>query len=354
MAYHAQSISRDNHFIPQMYLKQWTNENNRVHLYRFLVSHSNVPAWIEKPVSSVGVFKNLYTRLTPNGENDDFEHMFDARFESPAKNALMKALNCDQMTSQDWDKLLDFVAALYVRTPASFAYNAKSFSEICEDGFQGLIDNIPNESLSFKENYIYESQSDLLPITIKFHKCPENGKIEFDASMPKGKSAWLFAIKTLLDDNSVLRSTIKSFKWSVATCHPSVSWPTSDYPLLVIREDSMNCQLILNSHIGDPNIILFLPISPKKALVTSKQKKLPSRFELDENESFLYKEAIIRNAFSELYCNTEDIDIEKVRTRTIDPIAFNCIKNEQDEFYNAYSKIEGPLLQRQSEKEITA
>ena len=343
---HMQGITRDNHFIPQMYLKRWNDCNKKIHEYKLLVSHENVPKWTEKYTSQVAVFKNLYTRLSPDGELDDFERKFERCFETPAEPAFEKAINELQLTSLDWEVMIDFIAVLYVRTPAAFAYNISSLTQICEEAFQEIVKIIPQYMTAMDENFTCSNNEDVLPIAVKFHKQPDDRTVSFDASMPKGKSAWLYAIKTITEENSLVRNTFKSFKWSIATSHVNVKWPTSDYPVLVLRENVSDNQLMIQCPIRDPNAILFVPISPTKALVTSKRKKLPPRFEMDENESLLYKECIIKNAYSEIYSCFDDGEVETIRPRRVDAEEYKRFKNEQNTFYEEYSKVEGPLLQQ--------
>ena len=104
-------------FLPQMYLKRWSEEG-KIKEYKLLVSHENVPIWTIRPIRKAAVQGNLYVRIEDGVEYDDIEHWFDKHFENPAARALEKACNGEKMTSEDWNKLIDFVIAQYVRTPA--------------------------------------------------------------------------------------------------------------------------------------------------------------------------------------------------------------------------------------------
>ena len=47
------NISRNNHFVPQMYLDAWKNKNNKVWTYDLLVPNENCNLWNERATKSI-------------------------------------------------------------------------------------------------------------------------------------------------------------------------------------------------------------------------------------------------------------------------------------------------------------
>ena len=85
-------ITHDNHFVPQFYLKQWSDDDLHIWAYRLLVSNINVPKWNYRSIDRVACLRDLYT-LHENGEDiDDFEKWLEADFENPVSNSLSKVL----------------------------------------------------------------------------------------------------------------------------------------------------------------------------------------------------------------------------------------------------------------------
>ena len=72
------SISRNNHYIPQMYLQQWGTDN-KIYVYRLLVSDAKVPVWAQQAISRTASMPNLYTRISDGNELDDFEANFNMK-----------------------------------------------------------------------------------------------------------------------------------------------------------------------------------------------------------------------------------------------------------------------------------
>ena len=85
-------LTRDNHFVPQLYLKNFATPSGEVLEYRILVSRSSVPVWKPVNVAGTGYEKNLYTRIVRGEEADDIEQWLNCEFESPAKEPFQKVL----------------------------------------------------------------------------------------------------------------------------------------------------------------------------------------------------------------------------------------------------------------------
>ena len=43
-------ITHRNHYVPQFYLKNWSNDGNKLWVYSLLVPHVKVPYWKEKSI----------------------------------------------------------------------------------------------------------------------------------------------------------------------------------------------------------------------------------------------------------------------------------------------------------------
>lgn len=111
------ALTRDNHFVPQMYLRNFSTPSGEVREYRILVSHSGVPVWKPVNVAGTGYETNLYTRIVRGEEADDIEQWLNREFESPAKEPFQKVLADIELTQDDWKILVRFLASQIVRTP---------------------------------------------------------------------------------------------------------------------------------------------------------------------------------------------------------------------------------------------
>ena len=94
-------LIQENHFVPQSYLRRWSLDGNKVWVRRLLVSHPNVPQWKLHWIASIAKAQNLYTRASRSGETDDVERWLNDEFESPAQEAIAKAISDDRMSELD-------------------------------------------------------------------------------------------------------------------------------------------------------------------------------------------------------------------------------------------------------------
>ena len=115
-----QNLSRDNHYIPQMYQQGWSDDGKNIWEYKTLAPDERYPAWHLGPMKTTGVWKNLYVRVSDGTEHDDFEHMFNERFESPAMDALKRAREGTPLIEDDQMLLSRFICAQHVRTPGFY------------------------------------------------------------------------------------------------------------------------------------------------------------------------------------------------------------------------------------------
>ena len=65
------NLSRDNHYLSQMYLEAWKNNDNKVEVYDLLDSNSRVPKWKPKSTKSIGSLDSIFVRLNNGTETDE-------------------------------------------------------------------------------------------------------------------------------------------------------------------------------------------------------------------------------------------------------------------------------------------
>lgn len=130
-------ITHKNHFVPQLYLKQWSDDGTRIWSYRILVSHDKVPEWDHPTISEVAYQSDLYTTCINGKEGDDFEKWLATEFESPVNETIKKVLKDSNLSALDWERLAMFLGAQDVRTPVSYLDSmerwAKSLPELLQD-----------------------------------------------------------------------------------------------------------------------------------------------------------------------------------------------------------------------------
>ena len=341
------SISHNQHYVPQMYLKNWENNGN-VLCYRLLVSHESVPLWTRQSVTRTASQDKIYTRIENDVELDNFEQEFNHRFETPAKTAIEKACNGEELTKDEWIKLVDYVAAQYVRTPAQFQW----VTEWGRAAVPQILDQVAAELNSIKqvpkrpEVPEYAEESNLIPLNVEVVDRNYDEKYsEVKIETVVGKSLWLFSIKHMLADGSSIRRAFQDLKWSIITSADGVNWPTSDNPVGVMRMDKRKNMTPSQGIINKKNVVL-MALSPGKAIIGKRLRTIPSYFTADISFSYKIKKAIVSNSFFYIYSNFEDEDVHKIRPRTVDRDEYNRLKKEYEDWFDKYREQEAPLLRK--------
>jgi hypothetical protein len=121
-------LRKDNHYVPCGYLKRWASPDKRIWRYRILVSNPQVPAWEQRSPARIANHRHLYTRVVAGQATDEIERWFDREFEALAEEALQKATSDARLTPDDWKRLVRFLAAQQVRTPAWFAEQVRHWN----------------------------------------------------------------------------------------------------------------------------------------------------------------------------------------------------------------------------------
>lgn len=141
-------IRRDNHFVSQFYLKNWSKDGKRINTYRLLVSNEKVPLWELKPIRGVAYRRDLYTTTINGEEVDEFEHWLENEFEIPVQEVIEKVKLNKNLFKEDWDKLALFLAAQDVRTPTTYQESVAQW----EKSLPNLLENSLSESIKkYKE-----------------------------------------------------------------------------------------------------------------------------------------------------------------------------------------------------------
>lgn len=193
-------ITRDNHFVPKLYLRNFATAAGEVHEYRALVPHANVPMWKPVNVTGTGYEKDLYTRNVRGEQVDDIEQWLNRDFESPAKEPLQKVISDTELTQDDWKLLIRFLASQIVRTPAFLKKNLSRWNRMTERALDQTfkevdvllerarasgqrIDKVPAPNIpGFADLY-----KEYIPMRVDRREMPEKGEVKFTGKVVVGR-----------------------------------------------------------------------------------------------------------------------------------------------------------------------
>jgi hypothetical protein len=231
------SLTRDNHFVPQLYLKNFATASGEVREYRRLVSRSSVPVWKPVNIAGTGYERNLYTRIVRGQEADDIEQWLNREFESPAKEPLQKVLADKELTRGDWEILVRLLASQIVRTPAFLIKNLPRWNQWAPRRLGQTLKDVEarlREAKTSGQKIIHDPAppTEYFPMRIDRKDLPEQKKVEFAVKVVVGRGLWFYTMKhTLTNTLNVLHK----HKWTILETPARLGWFTSDDPVICLN-----------------------------------------------------------------------------------------------------------------------
>ena len=334
-------LTRDNHFVPQLYLNNFAAPSGEVIEYRILVSRSSVPVWKPVNVAGTGYEKNLYTRIVRGEEADDIEQWLNREFESPAKEPFQKVLADKELTQGDWKILVRFLASQIVRTPAFLIKYLPIWNQMAPE-----LLNLKKKDFEASLRKATESgerivrvdvpHREYFPMTIDRQDLPEENKVRFTRKLLVGRGLWFYTMKQTL--TSTLKVLYKH-KWIILEAPARLGWFTSDDPVICLnfRSDS---DYDFNGGWDRARANILFPLSPRHLMITeigagSYPRRVPSRY-----HARLFRRMIAEHAHRRIYSLAEDLKIPKLRPRVVDAVAFQNKKALWETWYEDQSRAE--------------
>jgi hypothetical protein len=323
---------RNNHFVPCVYLKGWTGTDSKVFTYRLLVSHNNVPLWRSYSPASIAYHSHLYTQTISGVERDDFEKWLGGEFEARAEEPLRKARSGTRLTRAELRRLVRFLAAQDVRTPAWFMQQATRLDEY----LPRLMETTLKESLRKAEEARTSGQAiaiqslspaerEGLPLQVIVNRNPEGGG-EIGVEMLRGRQLWLWSIKRHLTNNI---SALLQHHWTILRPAKGLSWFTSDNPVVRLNYKGPTNYDFLGGW-GSPGTQIFLPLDPKHLLFTHIGER-PRRHgdSMTREETVRIRRFIAEHAWRMVFAPLPDHEMPGLRPRSVDADEF---QRERDEW----------------------
>jgi len=322
-------VTRDNHFVPQAYLNRWADASGDVWRYQLLVSHSRVPSWTKASVRGIGRRRDLYTTTAADqAEADEFERWVEREYETPAQDAIQRAIGGDRLARTDWERLVLYCLIQDLRTPQSYremtALFANRFNEVIGDTLERAKRALEQGTLSTHQKSApsgaLESLQQAIRVTVNPDAHPERDEGEIAVSALAGRRFWLGEVKRLIA--GPVRQAALGNKWSIAEPADGMTWFTSDHPVVRLNYYGEDGKYDLHGGWARKRGNILMPLSPRHLLFTEVGANLPRRFSFSPEQTKLLLRVLAERADSELYANQPRKDVAQYRRRVIDADAY--------------------------------
>lgn len=338
-------LKRDNHFVPDSYLKSWNNEKNEVATYRLLVSHKNEDIWKNKSPKSIGFRRDFYTLQAEKGESDEIESWFETMFETPSAKARQRAINDEPLSTEDWVQIVRFLAAQDLRTPARMFNCFSRWEKLVPSLLKTAVKKAVKHHTNFKYHKPFNKVDDSLVsfagtgrvTNIQASSCSE--KAHLCAEVTIGRKLWLNQLKHSLTHTL---NVLHKHKWVIIRSVQGIEWLTSDCPVVRLNFRTTE-DYNFNGGWDSPGTIIFMPLSPTHLVYTQIGKQQDSH-----DASFFFASQIqrytIEHAYRTVFSRVPDRQVALWRPRTVDRQLFQAEKEYWESWHFNQSEAESALL----------
>lgn len=323
---------RDNHYVARGYLKRFAASDGQVATYRILVSHPKVPLWKKNSTRGIAYHSHLYTRLVAGHESDEIEEWLAREFEAPAEEALHKATSDARLTPRDWNRLIRYLAAQDVRTPARFLESLKRWDsdlpQIIENSIRKSVRKLERAKHS-GETIVKEGRAkyDHVPLRVTTEIKPGEKVGMVKGETLAGRGLWLFEIQNLLSGRAL--KVLEGHKWSILKPPPGLIWFTSDNPVVRLNFDDVK-NYNFGGGWGSKGTEILLPLSPQHLLYTQIGHPPPPRGEvMPRHQAEIARRALAENAHRLIFATSPDDEVPMLRPRTVSAALF---RNETEQW----------------------
>jgi hypothetical protein len=340
------TITRDNHYVPQMYLKRFADENGFLHRYRILVSNPSIPDWKKLNAGGVGYQRHLYTRAQLIGDSDEIEQWLSRDFEQPASEVLVKIAEDRQLRKEDYRTLTRFVAAQMVRTPAFLIKSLPLWRKQAEKQTEEALKDVRHALERSKATGIALDKPEpgpnnkYYPLRVSQERSADGKNVALKVETAVGRGTWIYAMRHLLTQ------TVEKFtlhKWSIIHSENHLPWFTSDDPVIALNYRNEN-SYDFEGGWGISRTNIIMPLSPRHLLFTQVgDKRLPNGTVFDRQTATLLRRIIAEHAHRYIFASSPDPNISVLRPRHIDPLMVQEENKEWRNWHTEQSAVERKL-----------
>lgn len=318
------AITKNNHYVPCMYLKRFQSRPGWIHRYDLIVPDAGCPVWVEKPIDRVASATHLYTSLENGSEADTHEKWLNSEYETPAEDAIERALCGDSMSKDHWRRIVRFLAAQDVRTPARLQNELARWQtegpalmqEGLEDSVARYVEAVKAGEAPRRAKYVVEEG---FPLRVYIRPSEEQGLAEVKVEATSGRSLWLWGQRHTLKG---VAAHLHEHQWTILVAPCGVTWPATDDPVIKLNFHSTR-QYDFKGGWGSAGTEIFMPLDPTRLLYTRVgQKRLPRGTILDAQSALMFSRLIREHAFRHFFAPVADADIPLLRPRFVNARAY--------------------------------
>lgn len=331
-------IVRNNHFVPQAYLRRWSDDGHKIYAYRTLVADSRQPLWELKSVRSVAFHRHLYTGFADGEEVDEFETWIKSEFEDPVMDVLDRVWSDSPLRRHDWERLAMFVAAQDMRTPTRFLESMERWSAEIPASLERSIRGGLARSCDHRRprNGGRTDPADSLSNFIDVQTQNNGSRPTIVAKVNVGRGFWLACTRYVLTGSA---SIARQHKWSIVSPHGTAEWFTSDHPVLRLNYYEPG-KYDFKGGWGNEGTEIMCPLTPRHLLYTQIGREAPDSFAFPAVQTNEIQRFLAERAHRWVFARNPTGAVGQFRPRRIDPATVGAERDAWDKWHDAHRSSE--------------
>jgi hypothetical protein len=312
-------LARENHSIPEAYLKGWAAEPGKVYSYRLLVPRDGYPVWKLRSTASLTRYTDLYTSSYSGNDSDWFERWLNENVEQPAMEPLTKVRSDQPLERDDWRRLAKYAASLDLRTPASYLEQASRWARTVPEILRTTMADVEakvlpavksgNLNLSPRDHAAIEH----FPMRVTLEK-GQDGQAVLRAEIVAGRQLWIWHQRHML---STWADGLARHQWVILHPYPGSEWFTSDHPMIRLNfqgHDDYN----FGGGWAQPGTALILPLSPRHLMYAQIGSEWQGSTTCTIDQTFLLQQVIAERAHRWIFARGQPQRAVWFRPRRVD------------------------------------
>lgn len=341
------TFRKNNHYVSRGYLKRFALWDGKVATYRILVSDEKVRLWKKSSTRGIATHSHLYTRLAGGKESDEIEEWLGREFEAPAEEALQKANTDVRLAPLDWKRLIRFVAAQDVRTPARLVEDLQRWNATVPDTMKDSMQkSIRKLDLAQKAGEVAvpreHPDAEYLPFRVTTEIRPDEAYGTVKGETISGRGLWVFSIRHLLKGEAL--SALESHKWSIVKLPEDMNWFTSDNPVVRLNFHGAD-RYDFRGGWGSTGTEILFPLGPRHLLYTRIGEKPPTRGTvIPREQAWMIRRFIAEQAHRFIFAASPDAEVPKLRPRKVDAAILRSEQEQWRSWHEDQTKAERELM----------
>ena len=337
---------RNQHFVPQAYLRQWSEDGRTIWCYRLLVSHAGVPAWEQRSIERTASWLDLYTGIVDGEETDEFERWMAEEVEAPVAEVLNKVARDQPLTTADWERLILLFALQDLRTPAAYVEARQRWDPEMESTLTAVLQRSVEELQRAREGGrtlpqpppAPEDMRDVLKVEVRPATNSEHeGMGEIRAEVTVGRKLWHAQIRLLMSGEALQH--LMRHEWRIVHPCPGTGWFTSDHPVIKLNFNAEDAYDLLGGW-GSPGTDLAMPLSPSHLLHTQIDRHQADHDTLSPEQTRIMQKMIAERAFRWIFAHKRMRKAEWLRPRWVNAEAFTFEEQQRAEWSDDQRRAE--------------